>query len=221
MRCAFSIVCFCVSLTLSSQIYYRMECDVSIKEIDVEGKQHLMVGKVYFDKNIREIIYDIRFPSDSRFAISDYGMLTDSIDVEMDKAFTTYLVDFSVFNLLLNGQLKYFGLKNTAYQLVNASSENGMVISEWALPEEMGSDYGKMLISQKNNQLFGMVSLDVEGNVVSKQFFKDYKQVDGLNVPTQLIQINYRNGEESNKKITTFRNIIFNATDNASYRFDQ
>lgn len=219
MRYTFSVLFFFLCLTLSSQIFYRIECDISIKEINASGRQQLLVGKVYFDKNIRKIIYDIRFPDASRFAVTDYGVVTDTSKVELDRVFTSHLVDFSVFNLILNGQLKYYGLDNTAYQLVNASKEGELVISEWELPVEMGSDFGKMLVSQKDNQLYGMVSLDADNHVVSKQFLKDYTTVDGISIPSRLIQINYRNDTVLSKKITTFRDVHLNAKEDAHYHF--
>ena len=208
------------ALSLQAQIYYRVECEVSIKEIREDGKQQLMVGKVYFDKYIREIIYDIRFPSSMRFAVTDFGVVSDSTKVGMDKQFTQHLVDFSVFNLVLSGKLNYFGLDNTQYQLSNVNKEGDMVISEWSLPEEMGSDFGKMLVSQKGNQLYGMVSLDVEGNVVSKQFFTEYQKVQDVLFPCKLIQLSYKEGEAVDKKITTFRSIKLNVENNENYRFN-
>lgn len=215
------LILFSVSVfSLKAQIYYRVECEVSIKELHEDGKQQLMVGKVYFDKHIREIVYDIRFPSPMRFAVTDFGVLSDSTKVGMDKQFTQHLVDFSVFNLVLSGKLNYFGLDNTQYQLVDVKKEEDMVISEWALPEEMGSDFGNMLVSQKQNRLYGMVSLDAEGEVISKQFFTEYQKVNDVLFPSKLIQLNYKNGKAVDKKITTFRAIKLNAAHDESYRFN-
>ena len=205
--------------SLSAQVFYRVECDVSIKEINADGQQQLMVGKVYFDKHIREVVYDIRFPHVTRFAITDYGMKNDSSAVEIDAVFLRHLVDFSVFNLILNGKLTYFGLSDTQYTMVSATKDEDMVISEWVLPEEMTSDYGKMLISQKDNLLYGMVSMDAQGEVVSKQFFTDYTQVRDLSFPCRLIQMNFKDGKSVNKKITTFSNVVLNNPDRAHYHF--
>lgn len=212
---------FCVlSLSVKAQIFYRVECEVSIKEIHEDGKQQLMVGKVYYDKHIREIVYDLRFPHTMRFAVTDFGVISDSRPVSEDKQFTQHLVDFSVFNLVLSGKLNYFGLDKTQYQLVGVKKEGEMVISEWALPVEMGSDFGKMLVSQKDNKLYGMVSLDPEGEVLSKQFFTEYEKVDDVMFPSKLIQLNYKAGKAVDKKITTFRNIKLNAESNENYRFN-
>lgn len=220
MKIWFLLLFFVSVSSLQAQIFYRVECEVSIKEIHEDGKQQLMVGKVYFDKHIREIIYDIRFPQAMRFAVTDFGILSDSIQASKDKQLTQHLVDFSVFNLVLSGKLDYFGLDNTQYRLVDVKKENDMVISEWALPEEMGSSFGNMLVSQKDNRLYGMVSLDAEGQVVSKQFFTEYQEVDDVLFPCKLIQLSYKDGEAVDKKITTLRNIKLNTERNENYRYN-
>jgi hypothetical protein len=202
-----------------SQINHRIEAEISIKEITNAGEQSLMMGKVFYDKNIREIVYEISFPKQNRFAITDNGILpnqTDSIDLTGK---TKQLVDFSVVNLFLNQELGYFGLENTPFTMLSVEREGDMVISEWQLPEEMGQNMGKMLISQKNKQLFGLVTLGPDDVLVSKQFFSEYIDVNGYMFPSKIIQINYSLLGES-KKITTFRNIKLNnyANEN-SYHF--
>ncbi len=220
MRTVIAIVFLHIFLVSNAQVFYRVECDVSIKEINGMGEQQLMVGKVYFDRNIRQVIYKIRFPQRYNFAVTDHGVLTDSSKVDMTHKFSTHLVDFSIFNLVLNGKLNYYGLDQTSYNLVNTTREDDMVISEWELPVEMQTDMGKMLISQKNKQMYGMVSLNASGDVISKQFFKKYTSVGDLSFPTELIQINYIAGEPTVKKITTFRNIKLNSHENANYSFN-
>lgn len=213
------LVLFCTCSSLHSQIFKRVSAGVSIKEIRADSSQHLMVGRVYFDRHIREIIYDIRFPNSSKFAVTDFGMLYDTTSVSMQTQFTAHLIDFSIFNLILNGQLAYFGLDNTSYELTSSHREDDMVISEWQLPEEMRAEYGKMLLSQKDKQLYAMVSFNAEGEIVGKQFFKEYKDIRGMMFPTKLIQFSYTDGLITNKKITTFNNISFNDTHEALYHF--
>lgn len=208
-----------LSVIVKSQIYSRIEADISVKEIDFEGRQSLLVGKVYFDKHIRHIVYEFTFPQISRFAITEQGFLTDENNRQLTEGFTKHMIDFSVFNLFLNGNLDYYGLNNTPYILKKTERQDDMVISEWELPEEMGQNLGKMIVSQKNKQLYGLISMTGDKTIVSKQFFTEYKNFDGLNFPTQLIQFSYKNGAES-KKITTFRNIKLNQKNETSYHFN-
>lgn len=216
--CLLSLVFF-MSLSLKAQLYTRIEADISIKEINFDGKQSLMMGNVYFDVGIREMIYSFTFPEKTKFAITDNGFVTDSSQNNLQDGFSEKLIDFSVLNLILKGHLDYFGLKETPYNLKNVSKEEDMVISEWMLPEEMGANTGKILLSQKEKKLFGMVSMGPDDVIISKQFFLEYQQIEDIVMPTKLVQISYKGMQES-KKITTFKNIILNNFSNeALYHF--
>lgn len=201
------------------QLNSRVEADISIKEIGFDGTQSLWMGKVYYDIEIREMVYEFTFPEYNKFAITDNGFITQTGQNELQQGFSEKLLDFSLLNLILKGHLDYFGLKETPYELKNVSKEQDMVISEWKLPEEMGTNTGKILLSQKNKTLYGMVSFGPDDVLMSKQFFLDYQVIENVQFPTQLVQINYLNNQES-KKITTYKNILFNNFDDEqSYRF--
>jgi hypothetical protein len=202
-----------------SQINSRIEADVSIKNIAADGKKSLSVGKVFFDKNIRQIVYEMTFPAPTRFAITGKGIVGSEQSEPMDELVANKMIDFSVYNLFLNQDLELFGLTHTPFKMVSTQREADMVISEWVLPEEMGQNLGKMLISQKDKKLYGLVTMGPDEVIISKQFFTDYQVVDGVWFPAKLIQINYTEAGES-KKITTFRNIKLNQFDqDANYRF--
>lgn len=220
MRLLFLCIYLLTSTISFTQIYNRVSCEISIKEIHADGTQILTMGHVYFDKNIREIIYDISFPRKYQFAVSDYGVLNDSTNIKVDKQFSTHLVDFSVFNLVLSGKLDYFGLNNSAYQMVDVSNEDDMVISEWKLPVELGSDFGRMLVSQKNKQLYGLVSFDNEDHMLSQQFFTHYEQIKDMEFPTHLLQMSYIDDKVVFKKLITLRNIKLNEPLDENYRFN-
>lgn len=211
---------FFYSSSLRAQIIYRIEAEISIKEIRSDGTQSLMIGKVYYDKNIRQIIYNITFPDSTRFAITDRGVLNkENPKGKNETPQAKQLVDFSVFHLFLNQELNYFGLENTPFKMTKVEREGDMVISEWQLPEEMGQNLGKMLVSQKNKQLYGLVTLGPDDVLMSKQFFSDYIPIDGMFFPSKIIQLNYSLIGE-NKKITTFRHVKLNQyTNESNYRF--
>ena len=76
-----------------------------------------------------------------------------------------------------------------------------------------------MLVSQKNKRLFGLVSFDNKEQMLSQQFFTHYVQVKDMEFPSRLLQVNYRDGSMTIKKIITFRNIQLNQPLNENYRF--
>ena len=196
----------------SAQIYSRFQADFSIKEIGFDGKQNLMTGSLYYNKVERTIYYDFKFPEESVMIVADTCTYRPTEKVITPHNMEVSMIDFSIYNLFLNQDLDFYGLNETPYELTEVEENTDMVISTWELPGKQVKEVGKILLSQKEGRLYGLVSLDKEGNVISKQFFLDYDYIENLPFPTRVVQISYLGGQES-KKITTYRNVIINSND--------
>lgn len=198
----------------SNKIFYaqqfaRLEADITIKEKDRFGNEKLLVGRVFYDINYRQIVYDITFPEKELLIINDTAITTLVNDVIQNSKPANQLVDFSIFSLALNNDLEYFGLDKTPFAISNVELEEGMTISTWLPKPGYQQNIGKMLLSQKDNRIFGIVSFDRKDEVNSKQFFEDYTNVNGLAFPKKITHFLYTKiGNEI--KITTFENIIVN-----------
>ena len=86
---------------ISGQIFTRIEADFSIKEKSSNSSK-LTIGKVYFDKNIRKIVYNISFPEPEIIVINDsliYRIVNNEI-ISQKPAFN--IVYLSMFNLRYN-----------------------------------------------------------------------------------------------------------------------
>jgi len=44
------------------QHYFRMKADFSIKEKFGDGKMALTMGTIYYDRNYKKLVYDVKFP---------------------------------------------------------------------------------------------------------------------------------------------------------------
>ncbi len=205
-----------------SQQHNRVKCDFSIKENLPDGTSNLTIGTVYFDKNHRKLVYNISFPKKT------FQVLTDSFFYEVsnnklsEKKQAANLLQFSIFNLALSSNLANYGLNtNGVFKLTDVSKEDSLVISTWEpSTAKLKELTGKVLISQKKRLLYGLVFFDNKDKILSKQFFTDYKNINGLNFPTQIIQINYINGKEY-YKVTTYKDIVVNATnENEIYNYN-
>lgn len=196
-----------------AQIYTRMEAGFSIKEIGFDGTQNLMTGTVFFNQVSRQVIYDFDFPEKRTMIINDTCTFWIEDNKISSHQLSESLIDFSVFNLFLNQNLDQFGLTNTPYILTEVEEADDMILSTWELPSKQVVSVGKLIISQKKGNLYGLATLDTEGEVLSKQFFLDYKLINDLPFPTKLIQISYHDDLDS-KKVTTYRNIKLNSSYN-------
>lgn len=203
-----------VSVGSYGQIFSRVEADFSLKEKRIDGSKSLTMGSVYFDKNVGQIVFDIKFPESFVVVINDSLMLKIKDHQVVDRKLAQGIVYFSIFNLSLNGNLPYFGLKDSPYELTNIEKENDMVISTWDFPELKNK--GKMMLSQKNKKLFGVVSFAGQDTVISKQFFENYINIDGVDFPQRVVQFMYLAGEED-IKITNYKNVIINNEENEEF----
>ena len=202
----FSFLFFWSSETLQGQGFYRIKADFSIKEKTPDGKSQLIIGKVYYDKTYKKVIYNIAFPEKETIVVTDSFMIRIIDSKVIDKKRSQNTNEFSVFHLCLNGNLSNFGLKNSPYTIENIEKEKDLVITTWMPPIDYRHLLGKILLSQKEKKLFGLVLFNPKNIVVGKQFFKKYININGLEFPSEVIQITYADKQEF-YKITTFKNI--------------
>jgi hypothetical protein len=216
LKIVFIILLNLVVASCYSQIYSRIEADFSLKEKRFDGSKSLTMGRVYYDTKALQVVFDIKFPEKMLIILNDTAIIQIKQNqiVNVTKAFGA--VKFSVFSLCLEGNLKEFGLNDTPYDVTNVEKDNGMVISTWESAEVEGM--GKILLSQKERKLFGMITYTNEDVLISKQFFEDYKSIEGLEFPGKVVQFLYNDDQES-VKITSFENVVVNEESNEEYYF--
>jgi len=210
------IICSLLSSVygVHAQTFTRIEADFSIKEKDINGNKLLTIGKVYYDKNIRKIVLDISFPEKVLIVASDSLVYMIKNDTLVNTAPASVPIDFTVYNLCLNGKLAFYGLKETPYVLEEVDNDEGMIITTWKLPKEKST--GKLMLSQKDKKLTGMINFDLEGAILSKQFYEDYINIDGLEFPSRMIQYIFVLDKKM-IKVTSHSNIIINEMDNNNF----
>ena len=203
-----------------AQTFSRISADFSIKEKTAAGDASLTMGRVYYDQNVHQLIYDVRFPESEKWLMTDTMMaklVNGKIESEMK---SPNIVSISIFALSLSGEMNSYGLKQTNYRVSDIVKEGDMIITTWSLSNpKLAKEYGDVLISVKDKKLFGVIVKNTAGDVISKQFFEEYANISGLDFPTQITQITYTEGKE-NYQVTTFKNILVNENQNdANYHF--
>lgn len=199
-----------------AQVFSRIEAEVSIKKKNFDGDLQLTMGKVYYDKNLFKIVYKIDFPEPEVILVTDSFMYKIVKDKVVDSSYSTNVIRFSVFSLCLNGDLEYYGLKNSSYVLSKMEKEGEMIITTWQPPKQLEKVNGKFMLSQIDKRIYALVSFDPEGNIIGKQFFEEYENIDGLDLPTRVTQFKYMNDKEEHE-VTTFKNILLNNTENENF----
>jgi len=174
-----------------------------------DGKQQLTMGEVYFDKNSQKIVYNLKFPEQETWITTDSALYRITNGEVVDKNLVSHVVGFSIFNLSLNGNLANYGLDNSIYKIIETTKEEDMVITTWRAKVLLRSKLGNIVMSHKQGKLYGVVFFNPEGKIISKQFYKKYTNISGLDFPTEIVQIIYRDDQE-NYKVTTFKNLVVN-----------
>ncbi len=205
-----------ISITeIRGQSYTRIHADFTVKIKASSGGQSLTTGRVFYDRNIKQLIYYLSFPEKETWLTADTVIYQIRDGRIQTRTPTFSMVEFSVFHLALNSRLQDFGLKNTMYQVENVERDKDMVITTWAPPEKSRKQLVNILISVRNKQLFGVVFQDPAGSVLRKQFFEDYKVINGMPFPGKIVEIIIDGGKEG-YQVTTFKNIIIDELENDS-----
>jgi len=199
-----------------SQEFYRFSAEYSVKYKENTGRAILKLGKVFYDLNEKQIVMKNGFPVREILVFNDTTVyqLRNNMVVNKEKIISP--VEFSIFHLALKEELKNYGLEKAGYKLDTIKRDRGLIISIWIPPVKYQKVFGNIVVSTKAKKLFGIVFLNPNGNIVSKHFFRGYKQIKGFSFPSEVVRINYLNGNEI-YETTTYKKIMVNDTNNNEY----
>jgi hypothetical protein len=196
-----------------------MRADFSIKEKFNDGKMSLTMGTVYYDRTHKKLVYDIKFPEKETWVIVDTVFFKIRNNAVVLRQFIPMLPSATMFESALANNLDNFGLENSFYKLEKVEKDADLVISTWMPDKRLAELMGKIVMSKKNNQLYGIAFYTIQNELLKKQIFKDYLKASGISFPKEITEILYKIGGEE-MKITTFKNLVVNEMKNEStYNF--
>lgn len=203
------LLCQLLPLESKGQQFYKIKADFSIKEKLADGTSQLIMGEVYYDKVVKKIVYNITFPEPETWVIQDTVFYRLKGQQVVDKTKSFLAPNSSVFHFALTGQLPDYGLKNSPYKVEQVEKEGSMIISTWKPDASINQIFGKVVLSNVHKKLNGIVFYNPAGEILSKQIYQDYLNVNGCEFPTKVTQITYlKTG--SNYQVTIYKNIAIN-----------
>lgn len=215
----FVLLLSCSTYSVLAQKFFRIKGEFTIKAKASDGKSQLTMGSFYYDRNFKKLVYITRFPKKETWVSIDtsvYHLVNNKV---IDRQSAPPIAEFSMFHLALNSQLSNYGFKNTALKIEKVERDGDMVITTWSPPEKAAKLFGKIKTSTKNSRLFGIVFLNTENNILKKQFFNEYKNINGLEFPHEVVDITYIKGKE-NYQVTTYKNIVIDdLTEGSIYNY--
>lgn len=207
------------STIISGQSFYRIESDISIKTKTQGGQGNLTLGKVYYDRTIRKMVYNISFPEKEIWVVKDSLSLVFREGELFQKSIINPFIETTVFHKCLEGKLNDFGLKGSAYQIDKVEKDGNMVITTWKPPANVASKLGQIITSTVNNSLYGVVIKNPLDEILSKQIYKNYSVVSGLKVPSEIIQVMYKDNTEVYQVITLTNIVVNNIKNENMYNY--
>jgi len=216
---------FFVLLTISmtfhgisnGQDYFRIKADFSVKISINDSTRSLTKGIVYYDKNIKDLIYDISFPKIEKWISKDTSLYKINNDSLYQRVTIPSINEFTVFHLSLNAGLNDFGLKNSIYKIDKVEKKENLVLSYYKIPEKVNIPIAQVVIAKRDNRLESVIMVGEDQKILSKQFFRNYIKIDAFEFPQQIIQVLYTTGSRvENYQVTEFRNIKINDMTNSN-----
>ncbi|KPM48370.1 hypothetical protein [Jiulongibacter sediminis] len=217
------IILLFLSVTASpavAQQFYRFRADVSVKDKLADGKYRLTMGKVYYDKIYKKIVYTLNFPEKENLIIQDTTLYTiDKAGLLKSRSQTVLMPEFTVFHLALTGKLSDYGLtakkdEPSIYKIESVEKTADGVLTTWTPTDaKLRELFGDIKMLKKNRRLDAMIFYDKDGRMVSRQFFKKYVNVKGVEFPTEVTMISYGADGEKNLQQTTYKNIVIDQQD--------
>lgn len=204
----------------NAQQFYRIKCDVSIKDKLSNGTYRLTVGKVYYDKPSLKLIYKLHFPQEETIIIKDTTLHKIGKDGTLISSQNVMVVnEFSIFHLSLSGKLADYGINSGKaqgiYKISKVEKEkDGRVVTTWSVADaRLMKTLGKIKMANVNKRLDAIAFYDTKDKLLSQQFFKDYINVNGVEFPRQVTQISNNTDSTQNIQQTTYKNIIIDQED--------
>ncbi len=199
-----------------SQQFHRFSADYTVKYKDEAGNSMMKMGRVFYDSKEKKIVIKNGFPVKEHIVYNDTSIYYIRVGNIVNHTSSITPVEFSIFHLALNGQLMNYGLDKAGYTIDKVKKDKGLIIASWLPPENFKHNLGKILISTKGKQLYGIVFLDLNEKIVSKHLFRKYVNIDGFEFPSEVIRIGYFDNYEQ-YELTIYKKMLVNESGNDEY----
>lgn len=210
-----STLFFCLWLMGFSQVacgqeYYRINAGFTVKIKKHDGTMNLTKGAVYYDKNIKELIYRVSFPQPEVWVIADTSIFKYRQDTLYERITIPSVNEFTVFHLSLNSGMSDFGLTKSMFKVSKVEKKNDLVLSYWKIPDQIETSIDHVVVAKKDNRLESVIMMGDESKILSRQFYRDYLKIGAFEFPQQIVQIVPDDDGNQNYQVTEFDHIKVN-----------
>jgi hypothetical protein len=201
---------------------YRLKADIFTKTRLPDSTFQVSKGKLFYDTNYKKIIFDFTFPQKEQIVLFDTVMYSFRADTLFMRSPNLLIPDQSLFHFILLGKMANYGLDQTSFEMKGVEKKGDLVITTWIPPQSLQKMISKVLMATKNKLLYSVTMLDGEGKVLSRQILKNYKLIQGIDIPSEILIATYLKNNKGNiYQIINMENIVINEPkNNLQYNHD-
>lgn len=181
-------------ITMSADIYY-----------------HTLSGKmitVYPGKDERIII------TNNKGEVAVYNPKRNEVTTMQNAAYST---ESNFLYYFLNGNILDLGLRAMKFQLMETTTDNGMVITSWFPPAELFNVFSKIEMVHEDFLPIYIAYYGKESKLVKKVYYSDYSNISEINIPLSITEFNYLPKGDSLISRIRIENLNVNQKANSPY----
>lgn len=193
------LICFIFFLVYGafSQSSFRLKAEITIKIKSQDSTFQYTRGTVRYDRNIKKVIYDITFPQKETYISIDTIVYKFQQGKLVSTQGSPLKPEFSIFHFILNNDISDFGLKNSSFKATNVEKSGDLIITKWTAPAIPDFPLGNILVTSKDKRLQSVVIQGKKGEIISRQIFKKYQFINGIEIPFEILSVNYFAGKKT------------------------
>ena len=159
------------------------------------------MGRIWYDLNIQKIVYKIKFPGPEIWVFRDSTMYKFLADTLAARQKINPIAETSLFHLILTGKLENFGLESGLVIPGPIRKEDSLIISTYTVEGQLQKLIGKIELAKQDGKLSSVIMYNPKMEIVGKQYFRKYVVVDGVNIPTEIIQVSIPEKKVAEKQV--------------------
>jgi hypothetical protein len=196
-----------------AQFAYRLKADILTKTRLPDSTFQISKGQIHYDQNIKKIVFDFTFPEKEKVVIFDTLMYSFRNDAFFQKSKSMLVPEQSFFQFILSGNMTNYGFDKSNFKIQGTEKTKDMIVTTWVPPDGLKKYISKVLVATKNKQLYSVTLLDAKDKVINRQILKNYKMINGMDIPHEVLVATYLESG-SMYQIISLNNVVINEQGN-------
>ena len=174
------------------------------------GKKVTIVQDMYFQTPSNKLVSHFKKPqeyfytSNLKGEASFYYPATNTVKLIHDLFLSS---KNNILYYYVNNSIGDMGLQEAGFMLIASRQEGSQNISEWKAPLDMLQQIIKVEMVHENYLPKYMAYYSPKGEIIKKIYYADYQQYDRFILPMRILEIEYKNSQDSVMHSQVFKQV--------------